>query len=165
MKNTFIIAFLLLANTINAQVFKEKGDTKGQVGLNAQDGGSGIYISSDFGIATNISLGITGNYLISVYKDSEGNIPDFGNRLDLKARFNANIGDVLKMNSKMDFYPGLDLGLHNFGGHLGLRYFLTSGFGLFGEIGTPIAKYKQNITGFDRLNNQFTLNIGASFDL
>jgi hypothetical protein len=38
-------------------------------------------------------------------------------------------------------------------------------FGLFGEAGVPIAKYDKNTTGFDRLNNQFVLNIGASFNL
>jgi hypothetical protein len=32
----------------------------------------------------------------------------------------------------------LDLGLHNFGAHLGFRYFFTEGFGLFGEAGVPI---------------------------
>jgi hypothetical protein len=30
----------------------------------------------------------------------------------------------------MDIYPGLDLGLKNFGAHLGF-YFFTEGFGLF----------------------------------
>jgi hypothetical protein len=34
----------------------------------------------------------------------------------------------------------LNLGLHNFGAHLGFRYFFTDGFGLFGA-GVPIAKY------------------------
>jgi hypothetical protein len=43
--------------------------------------------------------------------------------------------------------------------------FFTDGFGLFGEAGVPIAKYDKNTTGFDRLNNQFVLNIGASFNL
>jgi hypothetical protein len=62
------------------------------------------------------------------------------------------------MEPNMDIYPGLDLGLHNFGAHLGFRYF-TDGFGLFGEAGVPIAKY-DNITGFDHLNNQFVFNIG-----
>jgi hypothetical protein len=28
------------------------------------------------------------------------------------------------MEPNMDIYPGLDLGLHNFGAHLGFRYFL-----------------------------------------
>jgi hypothetical protein len=51
-----------------------------------------------------------------------GNIPDFGQRVDLKARFNANLGNVLKMEPNMDIYP-LGLGLHNFYAHLGFRYF------------------------------------------
>jgi hypothetical protein len=55
--------------------------------------------------------------------------------------------------------------LHNFGAHLGFRYFFTEGFGLFGEAVVPIAKYDKNITGFDHLNNQFVFNIGASFNL
>jgi hypothetical protein len=69
-----------------------KRDVKGQVGLNLQDGGTGIFLSSDFGIGENMSLGLTANYLLSVNEDALGNIPDFGQRVDLKARFNANLG-------------------------------------------------------------------------
>ena len=65
----------------------------------------------------------------------------------------------------MDIYPGLDLGLRNFGAHLGFRYFFTEGFGIYTEAGVPIAKYDSNITGFENLNNQFVFNIGASFNL
>jgi hypothetical protein len=65
----------------------------------------------------------------------------------------------------MDIYPGLNLGLRNFGAHLGLRYFFTEGFGIFTEAGIPIASYKTDAIGFDKLNNQFTFNIGASFNL
>jgi hypothetical protein len=46
-----------------------------------------------------------------------------------------------------------------------MRYFFTEGFGLYTEAGFPIAKYDQDITGFDHLNNQFTFNIGASFNM
>jgi hypothetical protein len=49
-------------------------------------------LSSDFGIGENMSLGLTANYLLSVNEDALGNIPDFGQRVDLKARFNANLG-------------------------------------------------------------------------
>ena len=86
-------------------------------------------------------------------------------RFDAKARVNANLGNVFKLDDKMDIYPGLDLGLRNFGAHLGFRYFFTEGFGIFTEAGVPIAKYDNNITGFDHLNNQFVFNIGASFNL
>jgi hypothetical protein len=162
-----VITLLLLSSVwlTNAQAFKGNGDVKGQVGFNIQDGGTGIFISSDFGIGENMSLGLTANYLLSVSEDELGNIPDFGQRVDLKARFNANLGSVMQLDPKMDVYPGLDLGLHNFGAHLGFRYFFTDGFGLFGEAGVPIAKYDKTVTGFDNLNNQFVFNIGASFNL
>ena len=62
----------------------------------------------------------------------------------------------------MDIYPGLDISTKNFGGHVGFRYFFTDGFGLFTEGVFPIAKYDTESTGF---NNQFTLNLGASFNL
>jgi len=165
MKKIITLSLLLSFGLINAQAFKGNGDVKGQVGFNIQDGGTGVFLSSDFGIGENMSLGLTGNYLLSVNKDPMGNLPEFGDRIDLKARFNANLGSVLQMQPNMDIYPGLDLGLRNFGAHLGFRYFFTDGFGLFGEAGVPLAKYDKTITGFDHLNNQFTLNVGASFNL
>lgn len=165
MKKIILATFLFSSSLINAQAFKGNGDVKGQVGLNVQSGGTGIFVSSDFGIGENMSLGLTTNYLLSVNKDALGNLPKFDDRIDLKARFNANLGSVLQLDPKMDVYPGLDLGLRNFGGHIGIRYFFTDGFGVFGEAGVPLAKYDKTITGFDHLNNQFTLNIGASFNL
>jgi hypothetical protein len=44
-----VITLLLLSSVwlTNAQALKER-DVKGQVGLNLQDGGTGIFISSDF---------------------------------------------------------------------------------------------------------------------
>ena len=47
-----VITLLLLWSVwlTSAQAFKENGDVKGQVGLNIQDGGTGIFLSSDFGI-------------------------------------------------------------------------------------------------------------------
>ena len=91
--------------------------------------------------------------------------PKFVDRFDLKARFNANIGNVLNIDDNLDLYPGLNLGLKKFGGHLGARYFFTDSFGVFSEASFPIAKYENQITGYDYLNNQFTFNIGASFNL
>jgi hypothetical protein len=66
------------------------------------------------------------------------------------------------LDQKMDIYPGLDLGLKNFGAHLGFRYFFTDGFGVYTEAGIPIAKYEQDTFNS---NNQFVFNIGASFNL
>jgi hypothetical protein len=36
----------------------------------------------------------------------------------------------------MDVYPGLNLGLHNFGAHLGFRYFFTDGLDYLEKLGT-----------------------------
>jgi hypothetical protein len=84
---------IILCHPFGSQVRKPSRETgcKGQVGLNLQDG-TGIFLSSDFGIGENMSLGLTANYLLSVNEDALGNIPDFGQRVDLKARFNANLG-------------------------------------------------------------------------
>lgn len=166
MKKVITLLLLCSATFMNAQAFNGKGDVKGQIGLNAQDGGSGIFVSSDFGIGENMSLGLTANYLLSASKDPLGNLPSFSDRIDVKARFSANLGSVLQLDPKMDVYPGLDLGLKNFGGHLGFRYFFTDGFGVFGEAGIPLAKYDTNKTDFGyNLNNQFVFNVGASFNL
>jgi hypothetical protein len=84
-----VITLLLLSSVwLTSASLQGKRDVKGQVGLNLQDGGTGI-LSSDFGIGENMSLGLTANYLLSVNEDALGNIPDFGQRVDLKARFNA----------------------------------------------------------------------------
>ncbi|KDN55234.1 DUF6646 family protein [Flavobacterium seoulense] len=165
MKKTFTLLVLLTVGFANAQAFKGKGDTKFDITANIQEHGSGIRFTSDFGMGENISFGILASYLLSVDKDGLGNKPDFEDRIDVKARFNANLGNVFNIDEKVDIYPGLDLGLRNFGAHLGARYFFSEGFGLVTEIGFPIAKYNPDAIGFERLNNQFTFNIGASFNL
>ena len=165
MKKTFTLLLFSSFCFMNAQGYKGKGDTKFDVGMNIQNGGSGIHISTDFGSGENMSFGFVASYLLSVNKDDIGNKPEFMDRFDAKARFNANIGNVLKLDPKMDIYPGLDLGLRNFGAHLGFRYFFTDGFGVYSEAGIPLAKYDTTPRGFDYLNNQFVFNIGASFNL
>ena len=164
MKKIIVLLFVFSATLINAQGYKGKGDAKMQIGANIQNGGTGIFVSTDFGIGENMSLGISGNYLLSTDNIVGENVK-FLDRADLKARFNANLGNVFKLSPKMDIYPGLDLGLRNFGGHLGFRYFFTNGFGVFSEAGIPIAKYKSNLVGYEKLNNQFGFNIGMSFNL
>ena len=165
MKKTFSLLLLSFASLISAQAFKGKGDIKFDIAANIQNGGSGIRLSNDYGLGENISIGVVGSYLLSVSRDELDNKPDFEDRVDVKARFNANLGNVFNIDEKVDIYPGLDLGLRNFGAHLGVRYFFTEGFGIVSEIGFPIAKYKPEATGFERLNNQFVFNIGASFNL
>ena len=143
--------FLVSFGFINAhKAFSGKGDTRVNVGANLQDGGSGIQGSIDFGLGENFSFGFVANYLLGVdnfngfyhgstvsYSNAD---PDFGDRFDAKARINANLSSVIGVE-QLDVYPGLSLGLHNFGGHVGGRYFFTDGFGVFTEIGFPILLY------------------------
>jgi hypothetical protein len=164
MKKIIILLFVFSATLINAQGYKGKGDIKMQVGVNVQNGGTGIFVSTDFGVGENMSFGISGNYMLSTDNIVGLNV-EFLDRADLKARFNANLGNVFKLNPKMDIYPGLDLGMRNFGAHLGFRYFFTNGFGVFSEAGIPITSYKSNLVGYEKLNNQFVFNIGMSFNL
>lgn len=165
MKKIFTLLLVSSALFVNAQVFTGKGDTKFDIGANIQNGGSGIRLSTDFGLGESMSFGFVTSYLLSVSEDVVGNKPDFEDRFDLKARFNANLGKVINLDDKLDVYPGLDVSLKNFGAHLGARYFFSDGFGLFSEIGLPIAKYDPTTYGFQNLNNQFVFNIGASFKL
>jgi len=157
-----ILALAFLSVSIGyTQAFNGKGDIKAQVGAVMQEGGRGIVFSADFGMADNISFGLVTSYLLS----DNAKPAKFFDKADFKGRFNANIGNVFGLSKKMDIYPGLDLSLKNFGGHVGFRYFFSDGFGLFAESGMPIATYKTTVTGYDKLNNQYYLNIGASFNL
>lgn len=172
MKKIITLFALCAVGFINAQAYKGKGDVKAQVGLNVQDGGTGINVSADFGLGENISLGLSSTYLLDAdtfpYYENfalKQDSPDFIDKFDLKARFNANIGNVLQLPANMDVYPGLDLGLRNFGAHAGFRYFFTDGFGLYGEAGVPLAKYDTTPVGAQHYNNQFYFNIGASFNI
>ena len=165
MKNSiYTLVLLVSVGLLQAQAYKGKGDIKGQVGLNTQRHGTGITASADFGIGENMSYGFTATYLLSA--DNLYDVkPRFEDRADIKARFNANLGNVFQLDKKMDIYPGLDLGTRNFGAHLGFRYFFTEGFGLFAEAGAPLARYDSDVHGFEYYNNQFVLNIGCSFNL
>ena len=163
MQKVLIVMIFIFSAFANAQAYKGKGDVKFQVGANLQKWGSGISASTDFGIGENMSFGFLASYLLNT-TDING-IPKFDDRVDVKARFNANLGNVFKISDKADIYPGLDLGLRNFGAHLGARNFFTNGFGIYSEAGFPIAKYKTNPSGYDYLNNQFVFTIGASFNL
>ena len=145
--------------------YKGVGDIKVNLGANLQDGGTGIVSSVDYGLGESFSIGAQAGYLLGVDELDGGGKPVFGDRFDLKVRLNANLGSVLKLPSNVDVYPGLNLGLKNFGGHLGARYFFDKGFGLYTEMQFPIAKYKKSEIAFDDLNNQFAVNIGVSFDI
>ncbi|WP_298497441.1 DUF6646 family protein [uncultured Algibacter sp.] len=171
MKNFILLLTMLSVSLVSAQAFKGKDDNKFQVGVNLQENGSGINLSYDYGIGENISIGLSTTYLLGVdeaLKDNQINDlnADFDNRFDLRARFNANLGNVINIDENFDLYPGLSLGLKNFGGHLGARYFFTDGFGIYTELNVPFAKYKtEDLTPAETLHNQFTINFGATFNL
>jgi len=160
MKKIFTIALLGAFCIVNAQAFKGKGDTKLNIGMTVQNGGTGILASADYGLGENFSAGVQASYLLGGTQ-----IQDVASdyRLDAKLRFNANLGNVLNVSPKFDVYPGLNLGLKNFGGHLGARYFFSDGFGVFTEFFVPFAKYDTNAAS--KYNNGASFNIGASFNL
>ncbi|ULC59893.1 hypothetical protein MBM09_02675 [Flaviramulus sp. BrNp1-15] len=162
MKKLILLVTILSVSFVNAQAFKGKGDNKFQVGANFQDNATGLNVSYDFGVGENISLGLTSTYALGVDEVLDA---DFGDRFDIKARFNANLGNVVNIDENFDIYPGLSVGLKNFGGHLGMRYFFTDGFGIYTELNTPFAEYNDNPTPAEKLHNQFTVNFGATFNL
>lgn len=161
MKKILLIVAVLAFSFGQAQVFEGKGDQKFQVGANFQDEATGINVTFDYGLGENISVGVSTSYALGV-DDIIADVADFGDRFDLKARFSANLGNVINIDENFDFYPGLSLSLKNFGGHLGARYFFSEGFGIYTEAAFPFAKYDDEV---DLFYNQFTLNIGASFNL
>jgi outer membrane protein G len=175
MKTFFTIGTLLTTTLFFAQAFSGDGDVKFNIGVNTQadaTGVSGIFV---YGVGENISVGVQGIYLLAV-EDYEAQTsgaienPKFQDRFDIRARLNANLGSVLNISEALEVYPGLSLGLKNFGAHFGVRYFFSSGFGLFGEIQAPIAKYNEDellpaVAPRKELNNQFNVTIGASFNL
>lgn len=163
MKNTILLFTLFFISYSFAQTFSGKGDQKFQVGLAVQNNATGLNVSFDYGLGENISVGLSSTYALGVSGSANA---DFIDKFDLKARFNANIGQVLNIDEKLDVYPGLHFGLKNFGGHLGLRYFFTDGFGVYTELSAPISKYKpKNLSTAEKIHNQVTVNLGAVFNL
>jgi len=163
MKKLILIIAMLSVAFVNAQAYQGKGDNKFQVGASFQDNATGINISYDFGVGENISLGLSSTYALGIDDKLDA---DFGDRFDIKARFNANLGNVVNIDENFDIYPGLNFGLKNFGGHLGVRYFFSDGFGIFTELNVPIAKYNSDtLTPAEKIHNQFIINFGATFNL
>lgn len=163
MKKTILLLTFLSVTLGNSQAFTGVNDNKLQIGTNLQNNATGVNISFDYGLGENISVGISSSYALDV---NEGVSKGFGDRYDLKARFNANLGNVVNIDENFDVYPGLNLSLKNFGGHLGMRYFFSEGFGVYTEFNVPFAKYNTDVLEpSEKLHNQFTFNLGASFNL
>lgn len=163
MKNIFLAIALLVSAFTTAQSFEGKGDQKFQIGANFQDYVNGITLTYDYGLGDNFSIGLVTGYALNL---NNGLTAKFDDRFELEARFNANLGSVLNIDDNFDLYPGISLSMKNFGGHLGMRYFFSSGFGIFSEFGTTFAKYNSGIlTPAEKIHNQFTVNFGAVFNL
>ena len=124
-----------------------------------------LIIKVDFTFFSYNSLSLIEMNHAKGFARERGEKPNFDDRFDLRARFSANIADVFGIEKQVDIYPGLNIGIKNFGAHLGARYFITDGFGLYSEIQFPIAHYDNNPVGFEKYNNQFNFSIGASFNL
>ncbi len=159
MKKIITLLVVLSVSFVNAQAFKGKGDFKVQVGAHLPEKATGIHLTADYGVGENMSVGVATSYLMGFSDGVKASDVDFEDKIDVRARFNANIGNVLKIDDKLDVYPGLSLGLHDFGGHLGVRYFFSDGFGVYTELGTQLAQYDSDDKGF------FIANIGVSFNL
>ncbi|RBP34819.1 hypothetical protein DFR65_101719 [Oceanihabitans sediminis] len=176
MKNILAAIALFSVSFMHAQSFSGSGDQKVQIGANFQNNATGINVSYDYGLGENMSIGFTSSYALGIPSELKEDryvagvkVQDkasFTDRFDLKARFNANIGNVLNIDENFDLYPGLNLGLKNFGSHLGARYFFSNGFGIYSELNLPIAKYNTDkLTAAEKIHNQFTVNAGVVFNL
>ena len=166
MKKLLLSLAIAAFGLVSAQndAFTGQGDMRLNVGANFQKGGTGIETSLDYGLGESFSLGAQAGYLLGV-KEYNGEKPSGTHRFDVKARVNAHLGDVLNLPANFDIYPGLNLGLKNFGGHVGTRVFFDKGFGLFAEAQFPIARFNTEASAYRLLNNQFAFVAGASFDL
>ena len=145
--------------------FRGAGDLRLNLGANFQSGGTGIVTSLDYGLGESFSAGVQAGYLLGVEEILVDGKVRAEHRFDVKARANAHLGDVIGLPENFDIYPGLNLGLKNFGGHAGVRYFFNKGFGVYSEVQFPIARYNKDAVAYRLLNNQFAFMIGASFDL
>lgn len=163
MQKLILLVTILSATLCNSQAFTGTNDNKLQLGTNLQNNATGINLSYDFGLGENISVGVSSSYALGINEIVPKN---FADRFDLKARFNAHLGNVINVDTNFDVYPGLNLSLKNFGGHLGMRYFFSDGFGIYTEFNVPFAKYNTDVLDAgEKLHNQFTLNLGACFNL
>ena len=59
MKKLCFVLAVLSISLIDAQAYIGKNDNKFQVGVNAQDNGTGINVSYDYGVGDNISFGFS----------------------------------------------------------------------------------------------------------
>lgn len=163
-KLSFLLFLCICSSAALGQSFYGKGDQKFQVGANFQEYGTGITATYDKGVGPNLSFGIMGTYLLDVDEYTDA---DFADRFDAKVRFSAHLQNVLNICDCFDIYPGLNLGLRNFGGHAGVRYFFNDGIGVFAETVFPISRYNTDdyLPPAKLMNNDLSFVVGLSFNL
>lgn len=161
-RNLALLILLMGTTASFAQGYSGRGDQKFQVGANLQNNGTGITASYDYGLGENISIGAISSYVLGLNSAIDNGARE---RFDAKARFSAHLGPLMGISDRFDLYPGLDLGLKNFGFHTGARYFFSDGIGVFTELGFPIAKYDTgDLSPAEELHNQFVINLGVTFN-
>lgn len=165
---TVALSFGLMAHAQSTNdAFRGKNDLRLNIGANIQHTATGISASFDKGLGESFSLGIQAGYLLGIHQIEhiEHTQGKFEHRFDAKVRANANLGGVIGLPSQLDIYPGLNLGLKNFGAHIGARYFFGKGFGVFTEAQFPLARFNKNAESYRLWNNQFAMHLGVSFDI
>lgn len=124
--------FLLNIQQIKSQAFVNFGDKKIHVGFRGFGNGTGVMGSFDYGINNWFSLGSGADF----YFKGDSDVCVFG-------RANFHLGEFLNLNSNMDLYPGIDLGImkEKFQPYirLGFRYFFSEKVGAFIELGNHAA--------------------------
>lgn len=133
MKKFFLAAICcMMGGLVYSQAWSGVGDQKVQAGFNFYGNeGMGLKGSYDYGIADAISVGAG----LGLYFGKNDQKSDFS----IHGRFNYHMQELLSLDSKLDIYPGVTLGVlgdtFDFGAHVGVRYFFTDKIGGFVEVG------------------------------
>jgi len=132
MKKLFTACFILLyAYSTQAQSYDGKGDNKINVGYNIYGYGNGIKATYSYGLSDLFSLGAGVTYFFN------NDVNDYF----LYAKADFHLGPLMDLPSKLDIYPGIELGYlssQNVGlaGYLGIRYFFNDKIGIYTELGS-----------------------------
>ncbi|SFI36688.1 DUF6646 family protein [Halpernia frigidisoli] len=167
MKTFLAGIFLLIIGFANSQTtaYTGENDLKAQLGADLQRKNAlGAVATIDYGLSEYFSVGLQSAYIFKA-KEIDGTPLQFKDRFDAKIRLSASLGDTFRFPENMDFYPGINVGLRDVGGHIGFRYYFNNGIGLFTEGQFVIEKYTNTIESNNRLNNQFAVLAGLTFDL
>ena len=176
MKKIITAAALLAITTVFSQAFDGQGDKKFSIAANIQNGGQGLNLISDTGISDYVSMGFNFGLIVNSpgdedAKDSNGYSIEksklFLEKLDFNYRVNGHFGRLIGMSEISDVYGGLNIGFRNLGIQAGYRYFITEGFGFFGEAVVPVVKFdlfeKDNNSNYYKFYEQPSVNLGIVF--